>query len=376
MPAFRKRTIFSEGAFGLLPSDVRSVYNIPSNGGFDGASATIGLLEFSSGYSMTDVAMFAKQFLGLNSVNVHFVSVDGITNDNGESYNDMEATLDVEWALAMAPKATIYVYESSQGDGTYEDFHRKLNNALQYVINLGVQAPSVLSISYGDSEQNFAIETLYADTEMLLTQLANMGVSVFVASGDQGAYGEHYLGGDKVRRVDFPAACPHAIAVGGTSLKVNPYSESAWTYINPMNGGATGGGFSYIWSAPAYQKSAISKYKQAMRGVPDVAAIADPASGPIVIFEGQQYIVGGTSLATPVWAAITAVVKAHLSFNVPPGNFMPAIYQSSGSCCHNIINGNNSFNGVNGYDAGPGWNPCTGWGSPDAEKLFALLAGK
>jgi subtilase family serine protease len=375
VPIPRKRAIFTQDVTGLTPIQVRKVYNIPEIGGFDGTGATIGLLEFSSGYSMTDVAAFAKQFLGLNSVNVHFVSVDGITNDDGESTNDMEATLDVEWALAMAPKATIYVYSLSAGDGSYSSFHEKLNAALQYVINLGKNAPSVLSISYGDSEQNFAIETMYAETEELLTQLANMGVSVFVSSGDQGVYGEHWLGDDKYRRVDFPAASPHAIAVGGTSLAVNPYLEKAWTFNGPQNGGATGGGFSYIWSAPGYQKSAIAKYGQTKRGVPDVAAIADPASGPVVIFEGQRQVVGGTSLACPIWAAITALIKAHLSLNVAPGDFTEILYQTGGSCCNDITEGNNSYDGVDGYEAGSGWDPCTGWGSPDAGKLFDLLKG-
>jgi len=365
----RKKAIFSEALTGLTPANVRNAYSVPDN--LNGAGQTIALLEFGSGYSLSDIDAFGRNVWGPLNYDLHFVSLAGGANDGGASPDDMEATLDIEWALALAPKARIVVYGAPSGQ-TYEEFGQNLLTALQYVVNDQVYQPAVISISYGDAEENFA-NACYAAVEAIMTQAAAKGISIFVSSGDQGAYGLHWLDGEKITRVDFPASCPHAMAVGGTALQVNPYTETAWTFWGPLNGGATGGGFSSLFAAPAYQLPNLVRYKQGKRGVPDIAAVADPASGCQVIFEGQRQVVGGTSLSAPIWAGITALVNQALGKRA--GFFTPKLYGSPGPM-HDITQGNNNFNSVSGYQAAPGWDPCTGLGSPDVGKLIDLLAGK
>ncbi|MDA8334215.1 MAG: S8 family serine peptidase [Peptococcaceae bacterium] len=365
----RKKAVFSPVRTGLTPFEIRRAYNIPRH--LNGSGQTIALLEFGSGCSRSDIDTFVRSFQGIFDYDLHFVSLDGADNNGDASPDDMEATLDIEWVLAMAPSVRIVVYEAP-GVRTYGEFGRNLLAVLRYVVNDRVHKPSVISISYGDAEENF-IDAGYAEVENVLTQAAAKGISVFISSGDQGAYGSHRLDGEKVPRVDFPASCPHAMAVGGTSLAVNPYAETAWTYWGPRNGGATGGGFSRLFPAPYYQLSHLVRYKETGRGVPDVAAVADPANGCQVVFEGRPQVVGGTSLSAPIWAGITALVNQATGKRA--GLFTPALYQNA-SPMRDITQGNNNFNSVLGYQAGPGWDPCTGLGSPDVGKLIDLLAGK
>lgn len=367
--SLRKKAVFSNVKTGLTPLDVRRAYNIPNN--LNGAGQTIALLEFGSGYSPSDIDSFARSVAGIFGYDLHFVSIAGATNDNGQSLSDMEASLDIEWALALAPKAKIVVYEAPGGE-TYEEFGQNLADALRYVLNDQVYRPSVVSISYGDAEENF-VAADYKGVEDLLTQAAAKGISVFVSSGDEGAYGSHWLGGDKVAKVDFPASCPHAMAVGGTSLSLNPYWETAWTFWGPQNAGATGGGFSRLFAALPYQLPSLARYRLTGRGVPDIAAVADPSCGCKVIFEGQPQVVGGTSLSAPIWAGITALVNQ--AIGKPAGFFTPTLYRNP-QALHDITEGNNNFNSVLGYQAAPGWDPCTGLGSPDVAKLIDCLSGK
>jgi subtilase family serine protease len=123
-----------------------------------------------------------------------------------------------------------------------------------------------------------------------------------------------------------------------------------------------------------------------MRGVPDVAADANPHTGfPVVTSDASgSYTIsghGGTSAAAPTWAAIIALADQYAKRHV--GFVNPAIYQIARSshyhqAFHDITVGNNtaefSNETITGYRAGPGWDPVTGWGSPNAEVLVPLLA--
>lgn len=356
------------GGQGYFPSDIRKYYNIPDN--LDGSGQTIGILEFSNGYSLSDAELF-WQMHHISPPNVEFVSVDGTRNDGGASSEDEEASLDLQWAGAIAPGAHIVIYEASAGQ-TDADFAASMQNALQYILQDTAHSPTVLSISYGDGEISFgsqAIETW----EKAIAQLDAQGITVCVASGDDGAYGLHNLNGPLTRHADAPASCPHAVAVGGTSLPEGG-SESAWTYYGPQNGGATGGGYSQVFSMPVFQtKAGLSGQGRAL---PDIAFNADPATGYQIIFQGQPIVVGGTSVATPIFAAIVALVnqkRSQIGLS-PVSGLTEILYQQSQSLPYNsITSGNNSFNGVVGYNAGPGWNACTGFGSLNVASFIESL---
>ncbi|MDQ0189127.1 S53 family peptidase [Alicyclobacillus cycloheptanicus] len=352
---------------GYYPADIARLYQIPTD--LDGEGQTIGILEFSNGYSLQD----AYQFWSLHNIPtpaVHFRSVDGTRNDGGTSPDDEEASLDLQWAGALAPKATLVVYEAN-GGSTFAEFAQALVRSLEFVLKDTAFQPSVLSISYGDAESNLG-ESAMQQIDALIQKLNAKGVTVCIASGDQGAYGMHDLSGPKVAHADGPATSPSAVAVGGTSLQPDG-TETAWTYNGPDNGGATGGGFSTIFPKPDYQ----SNIAGSGRGIPDVALNADPATGYQIVFQGRPAIVGGTSVACPVFAAMVALAnQRRAQAGLPALSDLPGRLYSTGlqSAFRDITSGNNTFNGVTGYTAVKGWDACTGWGAPIAGSLIEALA--
>lgn len=366
----------ANGGQGFFPADLKTAYQFPAP--FNGQGQTIGLLEFSNGYSLQDVQSF-WQSMNVPAPKLEFVSVDGTPNDNGTSPQDMEATLDVEWAGAMAPGATLVVYEASAGTSD-RSFGMSVLKALDAAVHDTTHKPSVLSISYGDGETRFPASEMNA-WDSIMAEGGLSGVTTFVASGDQGAYGMHGPG-RPIRHVDAPANCPHAVAVGGTHLELNPdgsiSSETGWTDTN--NNGASGGGISQVFPVPTYQSSLSLPVKpgdKQGRGVPDVAANADPDTGYAVVFQGAPTVIGGTSAACPLWAALWAVLnQARAQAGKGPiGYSNPDLYDlGPTSAFHDITQGNNSYGWVTGYDCRPGWDAVTGWGSPEASTLVGELS--
>ena len=182
------------------------------------------------------------------------------------------------------------------------------------------------------------------------------------------------------------------LAAGGTTLNVNRTTgaylgETAWN--NPAGSlrefsQASGGGFSHLFPRPAYQDGVPGI--AAARGVPDVAADADPSTGMALAFSdgSGQYVLlpaGGTSAAAPLWAALVALADQYACRHL--GFVNPAIYQIGRSAAyrqafHNVSAGTNTVmfppETITGYRAAQGWSAVTGWGTPDAQALIPLLA--
>ena len=365
----------ANGGQGFFPRDVATAYGFPP--GWTGAGETIALLEFSNGFAVSDLQQFWTQHEVLVR-SVAFVSVDGTPNDGGIHAVDMECTLDVEWAGAMAPDAALVVYEATAGTSD-AGFALSMLKSLDAVATDGQHRPTVVSISYGAAEDRFAASALNA-WNVAAMRLAARGITVLAASGDAGAYGIRGPG-RLVPHVDVPAAVPHLLAVGGTTLTLTPtdqrQSETGWTDTN--NNGASGGGVSQVFPLPAWQDAARVPANPAGgtgRGVPDVALVADPDTGYSVVFQAQPTVVGGTSASSPVWAALIARLnQQRVQQGLPRLGFAnPSLYALGGSTVfHPILEGNNSMPGVVGYQCGPGWNAVTGWGSPDGAALASRL---
>jgi len=374
-PAYRRplrSDQLANGGQGFFPQDLATAYQMPAD--YDGSGQTIGLLEFSNGYSLSDVTGFWTT-MGITPPSLQFVSVDGTPNDGGVNSYDMEATLDVEWAGALAPGAQLVVYEASSGQND-QSFGLSILKALDYATHDPDHHPSVLSISYGDGETRFPSAEMRAwDTAMATAAL--LGITTFVASGDQGAYGLQEPG-RLICHVDAPANAPHAVAVGGTHLVLNAEGaideETGWTDTN--HNGASGGGISQVFGAPSYQADMVFPVKagdQPGRGVPDVSANADPDTGYAVYFQGAMTVVGGTSAASPLWAALTA--RLNQARGTPVGYFQPQLYLLGvQSAFRDITVGNNNYDGVVGYVCTPGWDAVTGWGSPNLAAIIAALS--
>lgn len=376
-PAFRRprfTDLLANSGAGLFPQDILRVYGVP--GGLTGQGSRIGILEFSNGYALSDCQEFWSTH-GISRNPATFISVDGGTNDGGATADDMEATLDVEWAGAIAPGADLLVFEAPAGT-TDQSFAQNLLSAFHEAV-LSPTSLDAISISYGDGENSFPRATVEA-WEQVAQSAALIGTTVLVASGDQGAYGLHTSSSLAVAHADTPADLPHITAVGGTRLELdsqgNRLKEAAWTDLD--NNGASGGGISQIFPVPGYQ-SGVALPQPASghvgRALPDVALNADPDTGYHIIFQGQSQTVGGTSVAAPVWAAFVALMnESRRKDGLGSIGFLnPALYRAQGEGFLDITQGNNSYLGVKGYDAGPGWDAVTGWGVPDVARLLALL---
>ena len=378
-PAFRwpfQHPFPANAGQGFFPDDIISAYNLPDN--LSGQGQRLAILEFGSGFNPGDLMAFWDQHQIMRP-SVSVVSVDGTPNDGGVSPQDAECTLDLEWAGAMAPGAELIVLQSSAGTSDLS-FARSMLRALDQVYGL-TPLPGAVSISYGDAESHFPRRALLA-WDLLASRLALAGCTVLAASGDRGAYGEAGPG-RPYPHVDAPASLPHVLAVGGTTLTLTPErqrkSETGWSDTN--NNGASGGGVSLVFPRPAWQESVAVPLNPAGRfgrGVPDMALDADPDTGYAIVFQGRETVIGGTSVATPITAALlTLINEARQEADKGPLGFVtPRLYQLGGSAAfHDIVAGNNSIPGVGGYRCGPGWDPVTGWGSVDGQTMLKALIG-
>jgi kumamolisin len=338
------------GQIAYTPLQVASRYQFPS--GLDGTGQTIGIIELGGGYADSDIAAYFAS-VGVNRTGtLTSVSVDGATNapDGNPNGADGEVQLDIEIAGSVAPAANIAVYFSTNTGGGFHD-------AISAAVNDATNNPSVLSISWGGPESGYSQQDMDA-MEQALQQAATLGVTVCVASGDNGSSDGV---NDGANHVDFPASSPYSLACGGTSLPQTG-QETAWN--GGANGGASGGGYSTVYPLPAWQTN-VPGVSGSNRGVPDVAGDADPATGYSINVDEQTATVGGTSAVAPLWAALIALVNQ--SAGQKAGFINPVLYANAAAFT-DITSGNNGA-----FSAGPGWDPVTGLGSPIGTSILAAL---
>ncbi|GAC1305644.1 MAG: S53 family peptidase [Vulcanimicrobiaceae bacterium] len=336
----------------FTPLDVARAYAFPD--GLDGSGQTIALIELGGGYAQADLdAYFAS--LGLASPQVTSVGVDGGANaPTGDPKTaDSEVVLDIEIAGAIAPGARVVVYFAPNTDQGFLD-------AITTAVHDTVNAPSIVSISWGGPEPRWTAQAL-KNFDDAFAAAAILGVTVFCASGDNGS--DDGLG-DGGTHVDFPSSSPHVVACGGTRLAYDGkriVEETAWN--DGLGRGATGGGVSAAFARPAWQSAA--GVPATGRGVPDVAGDADPQSGYVVRVDGATSVVGGTSAVAPLYAGLLARINQRRG--VAAGFINPTLYANP-AVFRDIVTGDNGA-----FQAGPGWDACTGLGSPDGTKLAAVL---
>ncbi|XBS70764.1 S53 family peptidase [Acerihabitans sp. KWT182] len=278
----------------------------------------------------------------------------------GANGADGEVMLDIEIVGALAPQATLAVYFAGNTDQGFID---AVNTAIHDTAN----RPSVISISWGGPESSWTTQSLDAFDDVLQSAAA-LGVTVCVAAGDSGSSDGVDDGAD---HVDFPASSPYALACGGTRLVAADNAIKTETVWNDgAQGGAGGGGISTHFPLPDWQKSLKAvrtggkQTALSHRGVPDVAGNASPETGYKVLVQGQWTVVGGTSAVAPLWAGLIA--RANAAAGKTLGYLQPLLYTAD--ACRDVTQGNNGD-----FAAAPGWDACTGLGSPDGEKVAALL---
>ncbi len=369
------------------PEQIRTAYSIQSviNSGITGAGRTIVIVDaFQSPTIRHDLHQFNLLF-GIPDSRLNIIAPDGLTpfdvNDPNQTGWAGEITLDVEWAHAIAPGATIDLVLAKSNDDA--DILRATKYAVDH--DLG----DVISQSFGEAER---CAPNLAQQHAVFAAATLKGTTLLASAGDQGSAQPTCDGSSFLLSASTPASDPLVTGVGGTHLEAGAttgayQSETVWN----DQFGAGGGGFSTIFRKPAYQ-AGIPRIGQ-FRGLPDVAYNGDVDGGVLVVFSSSGlgadlvFIFGGTSAGSPQWAGIVALgaQRVHHRLGLINAGLYPLARSSLyGRTFHDVTRGDNSFtfadasgNAVTipGYPAARGWDAATGWGTPKVAGFFSLISG-
>ena len=370
----------------FFPPVAAQLYNYPAD--LDGTGENIAIFAFNGppsteprgGYKLPALKTYFEKVLGGTTPSITDVVVQGPGNDPGpdstSSDNNGDSTgevmLDMCVVGSVAPGAKIFMYFTEfTSQGWVDALHDAITDANQI---------SVISISYGNPEQDprsaWTPMGLRVVNHAFQAAMAK-GITICCASGDDGSSD----GAARGAEVDFPASSPFVLGVGGTNLVASSSSppqiasETVWNELTQQEG-AGGGGISAVFSKPTYQDGvnvppSVNPPHTIGRGVPDVCAVADPVTGVVVMSIDGQHLepIGGTSAATPLWAALIA--RLNQGLNARCGFLNQVMYTKFPTgVLRDITSGNNGA-----YSAGTGWDACTGLGSPEGQKLLKALSG-
>ena len=399
----------------ISPSDYNTIYDLAplAASAINGTGVTIAVMG-QTAISLTDVAAF-RSAAGL-SASTPVVSYNPTTLGIASPEDLDEAQLDVEWAGAVAPNATIqYIATSTalNGGGVFGSLLSAIANTS--TANLA----KILSISYGGCEPEFSDSVIYA-YDQYFQQANAQGQTLIAPGGDSGATdcdNNSAVATDGLA-VDFPGSSPHATAVGGTMLNS---SASYWNASNAAGGSSAlsyipetvwnesailgglasgGGGRSIFFSKPSWQIG-TGVPADAVRDVPDLALDAGVEEGYLICANGSctngfadaagdYNVIGGTSAGVPSFAGILALVEQKIAQTGGLGNINPTLYglaaTSANTVFHDIVSGTNasscdvgspdcsSSTLLAGYSATTGYDLASGWGSVDGNNLANLWA--
>jgi pseudomonalisin len=363
----------------LTPADLAAIYDVNAlySNSVDGTGTSIAIVARSN-INLTDVQVF-RSHMGLPA-NDPTIVVNGVDPGVLSGAEQTEATVDAEWSGAVAKKASIIVVVSAS---TITDGAAL---SAQYIVNHNV-AP-VMNASLGMCEATAGGS--YAQFwNAIWQQAAAQGITVFVPSGDSGAAGcdpasaSTSTGGQGVNAI---CSSPFSVCVGGTQfenvagngLALSYVPEAVWNSSGTVPGGSqlwsSGGGVSTVFPKPPWQ-TGTGTPAGSFRAVPDVALAASTNGGYSIVLNGGLDSIGGTSVASPCWAGLMALVVQRTATR--QGNANPNLYglfriQAAGGApvFHDITGGNNSVPGTAGFAAGAGYSQSTGLGTPDA--LFLI----
>ena len=379
----------SGGAYYLGPADFATIYDLGPlyQQAINGTGQSIAIVARSN-IKLADARQF-RTFFGLPANDPQII-VNGTDPGIWNSDEETEADLDVEWSGAVARNATIkFVVSKSTNSSDGVDL------SAQYIVNHNL-AP-VMSTSFGLCEASLG-SSGNSFLSSLWQQAAAEGITVFVSSGDSGAAGCDSASASTAthgRAVNGLCSTPYSVCVGGTELNdvSNPMlywaasnsagtqasalsyiPEVVWDASGPGYGlWASGGGASTVYAKPSWQ-AGTGVPADGKRDVPDVALTSAGHDGYIIYQNGELYVVGGTSAASPSFAGVMALVVQHTAAR--QGNANIAFYslaskQRAGgaSVFHDITIGNNSVPGQTGFNATVGYDQATGLGSIDGSVL-------
>ncbi len=361
---------------GLTPPVMMTAYNATPLA-TTGKGQTIAFFEFGD-YDTSDLRAYAQRF-NLPDFNLA-PPIGGMPPHNDATGETM---MDLEAAHAVAPDAQLVVVNAT---GYFPDDNYRWSEVETMFDAVDSRYPGAVwssSITVGPCDQ--LLKALDADpARSALARAEQHGTSAFDAAGDTGGLEckqdiEGHWGaapaGDDVG-LDSMASLPEMTDVGGTTLSTDAkglwVSEETWVDYAMQQG--TGGGISAVFTRPAWQSSlSVPQDSQSRlrRLTPDVAAVADAVTGLLIRYDGKWLIMGGTSLAAPLWAGLAAVMNEYLLANGGHalGDVNPLLYQAASTgarqpAFHDVTLGGNDV-----YAATPGYDLVTGLGTPNVDNL-------
>ena len=363
----------------LSPQDLRTHYDVPP--ALDGTGQTIALVDAPgpSNFNYFDDLKAYSQAFGLpvcaNLAGSCFRHIDlsngtFVGTGNGGA---TEATLDIEMVHAIAPGASIVLVTAASSN---------LADMLA-AVNYAASMPQVSAVSASWSYNYPANASTIMNEETQLAQFVAQGKVFFASSGDAGqfpGYGPSY-----------PAMSAYFTSVGGTqihsiSANTGSLADTSWIF--------SGGGPSPWAAMPSWQSAFVGAAQTSVnmgeRAVPDVVAVADPLHSPVALYFEQHWTLeGGTSVGSPVWAGIAALLGQQLADSgttlaarvaATPGGFNRLLYRSnlfagSDPALQPLAAGTSFSQGLTcaTCSVGPGYNDVAGLGSPDVASLLSAF---
>jgi tripeptidyl-peptidase-1 len=367
----------------IVPIIIRQRYNISSSLVITNANNSHAVAEFQAQFfSQTDLTQFFKTYVPYAPPNSNLVAK--IIGQNAPTSPGVEASLDIQYLMGVAPNATTWFY-SMASFNFYNDLITWLGE-----LNNETQTPWLHTVSYG-SQGNYPSNTYMTRSDTEYAKLGARGITIIYASGDSGAECKTQC---KVFDPSYPAISPHVTAVGATRFcnGQNFGSECAVQAFGSGGGMAPTGTF----AAPSFQTAPMANYfktvknlpppgtfDETARGTPDFAALGDEKFQ--VIDGGRTVSVGGTSCSAPTFGAVMTLLNDILLNKKQStlGYLNPTVYNWAQTVANSIFDvtvGDNEDGCspatcapyLNGYLCNPGWDPVTGFGTPN----FAVLQTK
>jgi len=329
-------------------------------------------------YSPTDLSDFFAKYV----TNSKADTVAQVIGQNNPDRPGIEASLDIEYIMGVAPNVTTWFYGMKSFD-FYSDLTTWLGE-----LNNETDAPWVHSVSYG-SQGDYPPQTYMDRSDTEYQKLGVRGLSIIFASGDSGAECTEKC---KILYPSYPATSTYVTAIGATRfLTGNSGPEGAVVAFK------SGGGFSTWNVVPSYQSAATAAYlaqniefppptsfNATNRANPDFAALG--AEEFQVVVGGKTTSVGGTSASAPSFAAVVTMLNdLRLDSGKSTLGFLnTAFYQyaQTSGAFFDVVDGNNKngcvsnecgTNYIDGYLCTPGWDPVTGYGTPNYAILSTLV---
>ncbi|WP_165250007.1 S53 family peptidase [Paludisphaera soli] len=332
---------------GFTPSQIAGAYGLSSialttpsgetvRG--DGTGQTIAIVgAYHNPTLLSDLKVFNDAFR-LPEADVTVVSLGGDATDATWA---SESAMDVQWAHALAPGASILMVEARSDSA----------DDILAAVDVARNTPGVVAVSMSFGFTETAGQHVY--DHLFTTPAGRAGITFIAASGDHGPEGGAM----------YPASSPNVLGVGGTSLTLDAagavQSEAVWS--------GSGSGQARFAARPSFQQT----FQQgARRSTPDVSFLGDPSTGVSVFHtrpgesQGDWRVVAGTSLGAPAWAAVVAIVAQGRELNGQgsldgPSQTLPMLYALAGK----------GFRGV----ANPVSATAAGLGVPNGQALIPAM---